>query len=304
MADTLERIRAAKQLVYTWRDCFATNIRDIKATDLIEHSIDLVPNVKPVHSTLPKYTPQEREFANRIFPELEDAGIIIRQSSPWGARTKFPPKKKGSPLLRVVHNFIPVNSYSIKSAYPMHHLEEVIAILIKPKFRVYFSSDASNGYWAVITKAEDRNKTGFLTPNGQWVYVRMGQGLKGAPHTYAQFSDLVFGPLPPNDEGVARMPSLIGDHGNHAFSVFMDDHGGSATDFDTLFTFLHTQYFPRCVFGPVYLSGAKTQIFADSLEVLGFEGSAAGLRPSFKHKDKIQNWPVPTTEPSLTPFCG
>ena len=302
MADTPERIQAAKQLAYTWKDCFATSVRDIKTTDLIEHSIDLVPNAKPVHGTLPKYTPQEREFANKIFPELEDAGIIIRRSSPWGARTKFPPKKKGSQLLRVVHNFIPVNSYTIKSAYPMHHLEEVIAILIKPKFRAFFSSDASNSYWAITTKAEDRNKTGFLTPNGQWVYIRMGQGLKGAPHTYAQFTDLVFGPLPPNDEGVTRLPTLIGDHQNHVFSVFMDDHGASATDYDTLFNFLHTKYFPRCVFGPVYLSGAKTHLFSDSIEVLGFQGSAAGLAPSSKHRDKILNWPAPQNRAELDAF--
>ena len=63
----------------------------------------------------------------------------------------------------------------------------------------------------------------------------MGQGLKGGPHTYAQFSDLVFGPLPPNSEGILRMTILIGKHENCSFQVFMDDHGASATGFDTLF---------------------------------------------------------------------
>ena len=85
----------------------------------------------------------------------------------------------------------------------MHHLEEVIATLIKLKYQVFFSADASNRYWAVLIKKEDINKTGFITPNGQWVYQRMGQGLKGGAHTYAQFTDLVFGPLPPNSKGVA-----------------------------------------------------------------------------------------------------
>jgi hypothetical protein len=37
------------------------------------------------------------------------------------------------------------------------------------------------------------------------------------------------------------MSSLIGDYNNHSFSVFMDDYGAAATDFDTLFEFLHTQ---------------------------------------------------------------
>ena len=54
------------------------SVKDITVTDLIEHSIDLTLDAKPVKGTLPKYTMQEREFTNNIFPELEDAGIIIR----------------------------------------------------------------------------------------------------------------------------------------------------------------------------------------------------------------------------------
>lgn len=79
-------------------------MKDVKATDLIEHLIDLVPDARPVKGKSPKYTTKEREFANTIFPAMENAGIIFRQSSPWGARTKFLPKKKGSEELRVIHN--------------------------------------------------------------------------------------------------------------------------------------------------------------------------------------------------------
>lgn len=167
MADTPERVELAQRLVFTWKDCFASSVKDIKSTDLIEHSIELEPHAKPMKGTLPRYTVAEREFANRIFPELEDTGIIVRRSSSWGARTKFPPKKKGSELLRVVHNFIPVNRYTVKPAYPIYHLEEVVNTVIKPKYIVYFSSDTSNGYWAISLKKSDQNKTGFLTPNGQ-----------------------------------------------------------------------------------------------------------------------------------------
>ncbi len=302
MADTPQRVRKTKQLLYTWKDCFATSVRDIQATDLIEHSIDLQPNAKPVKSSLPRYTQEEKEFANRIFPELEDAGIIIRRSSEWGARTKFPPKKKDSPLKRVVHNFIPVNTWTVKSGYPMHLLEDVIETIITPRFTVYFTSDASNGYWAVPMRRSDINKTGFITPNGQWVYCRMGQGLKGAPFTYAQFGDIVFGPLPPNSNGVPRMPTEIGQFDDHAFQIFVDDHAASATDFDSMFTFLHERYFPRVAFGPIYLSGHKTSIFGSNLELLGFQGNAEGLRPSLKHREKIRNWPIPTNRIELDAF--
>ena len=42
--DTSERIQLVKHLFYTWRDCFARTCTEIHPTDLVEHSIDLLPN--------------------------------------------------------------------------------------------------------------------------------------------------------------------------------------------------------------------------------------------------------------------
>ncbi|KAI1457732.1 hypothetical protein F4805DRAFT_427133 [Annulohypoxylon moriforme] len=43
-------------------------LEDIQATDLIEHSIMVDPNIKPHRLRQPRYTPDERNFANRVFP--------------------------------------------------------------------------------------------------------------------------------------------------------------------------------------------------------------------------------------------
>ena len=301
IAATDQQREAAQRLFYTWKDCFAVTMRDVKPTDLIHHSIDLIPNAIPVYHKIGKYTPAERAFAATIFPEMEEAGIIVRAASDWGARTRFPPKKKGSDKMRVVHNFIPVNKCTIKPQYPMHQLEEVLDTIVKPKFTTFFSTDASNGYWAVPIKPGDEYKAGVVTPHGQYVYRRMGQGLKGAPHTYSQFSDLVFGPIPKNDDQ-PRFPSLIGDHGTEAFALFMDDHMAGFTTYEAQFNFLMNHYFPRVAFGPVYLVGPKTHAFADSLEMVGFQGSAEGLRPSIKHRERIRNWPTPRTKDELDAF--
>lgn len=307
VADTPERRDAARRLMYTWRDCFAKTMRDIKPTDLVHHSIDLTPDAKPVYQSIKRYTPKERDFAAKIFPEMEEAGIITRAASDWGARSQFPPKKKGSDDLRVVHNFIPVNKYTIKPQYPGHRIDEVIDTVIKPRYRAFFCTDAANGYWAVLIKDGDQYKTGFVTPHGQYIYLRMGQGLKGACATYSQFGDLTFGPLP-KTETTEAMPSIIGDHDDAAFTLFMDDHMGSARTFDDMFRFLHTKYFPRVAFGPVYLSGHKTHMFTDSLEIVGFTGSSEGLRPAAKHREKAMQWREPTNREELdaiiwiTPF--
>jgi hypothetical protein len=300
MAEITEQIANAKRLLHTWKDCFAATMREIKPTDLVYHAIDLKPDSKPVYKRVLRYTVKEREFAARIFPEMEEAGILVRGASEWGARSKFSFKKKGSDQLRVVHNFIPLNDCTMKPQYPGHRIEKVIDTIVKPKFGVFFSSDASNEYWAVPVRPGDEHKCAIVTPHGQYLYLRMEQGLKGAAATYTQFGDLVFEPLPKTDE-VPAMPSLIGEqsNGQKAFSLFMNDHCESATSFDFMFIFLHEKYFPRVAFGPVYLSGSKTFVFSDSLKMVGFTDGAGGLRPFIKHREKILNWPEPANREEL-----
>ena len=146
MADTIEKENLSNRLLYTWQECFAKTLRDIKPTDLIEHSINLKPNARPSYSKIPRYTEKERQFCDRIFPEIEEAGIITRASSDWGCRSRFPLKKNGSEELRVVHNYISLNSQTIKPQYPIHRIEEIIDTIIRPKHRGYFITDASNCY--------------------------------------------------------------------------------------------------------------------------------------------------------------
>ena len=121
-------------------------------------------------------------------------------------------------------------------------------------------------------------------PHSQYLYLRMGQGLKGGTHTYTQFMDLVFGPLP-KSKTMPRTDSIIGTHENSRFSPFMDDHIGSFMDFDSQFKFLHEKYFPQIAFGLVYVLGTKTKAFVQTLELIGFTRSPNGLQPSIKHRD-------------------
>ena len=65
---------------------------------------------------------------------------------------------------------------------------------------------------------------------------------------------------------------------------FMDDYMRAATNFDSLYMFLGKHSFSCVQFGPIFLVPHKTHVFAESLELLGFEGNALGLRPLVKHR--------------------
>jgi len=77
--------------------------------------------------------------------------------------------------------------------------------------------------------------------------------------------------------GEARSPTLIRDHGNHAFIVFANDYIGLAIDFNAIFIILYTKYFPRYIFGPVYLALGKIYLFTDSIKLLSFVSRLVGL---------------------------
>lgn len=77
IADKRKKQNLNKRLLYTWRECFAKMLRDVKPTDLIKHSIDLKPNVCPLYSKILYYIEKKRQFCNCIFLEIEKAGIII-----------------------------------------------------------------------------------------------------------------------------------------------------------------------------------------------------------------------------------
>ena len=119
----------------------------------------------------------------------------------------------------------------------------------------------------------------------------MGQGLKGIAHTYSRFRDLVFGAIPEDRSDLedikAAFPSLMGDRGDVAFDGLIDDSYGSADSFLRLLTMLHEEFFPRCVFGPVYLKPAKTFLFYPSLAFVGMEGSGTGSGLLFENVNRF-----------------
>jgi hypothetical protein len=51
-------------------------------------------------------------------PKMEAAGIITRCISPWSAKTKWVPEPGPPPIrLRMVHQYIPLNSVTVKMNY-------------------------------------------------------------------------------------------------------------------------------------------------------------------------------------------
>ena len=292
---TKEEKEEAILLLYTWKDAFANELKDMPVTDLVEHQIPVWPGAQPRRAKDKVYTKEEQDWIELNIPKLERAGIIGRSESPWSHRTKFVRKKDGG--LRMVHVFCPINEATMVSSYPMKRIEPVINNLMQARFSIYFQADAANGFWAVRMNPAHAYRTAFATYNGQWQYLRMGQGLAGAPLTYARLKDIFSGAIPaPNPEPCLNRCS------KGAFECFVDDDFGAHEDFRSLFNFLHSYYFPRLIWARITLKESKSGFFLEKIHPLGYASDGSGLRPSLDKVKAIRDYPRPTNLAEIEAF--
>ncbi|MCJ1466208.1 hypothetical protein MMC07_004827 [Pseudocyphellaria aurata] len=115
----------------------------------------------------------------------------------------------------------------MKPQHRMHRIEENIEPIIQLKFLMLISSDATAGYWAVRMKRGGGYKTGVVTPHSHNAYIRMGMELKRVAQTYARFGDMTSGYLRATADE-PEQPTLLRDHGDAGFSIFVDDYVGAA----------------------------------------------------------------------------
>lgn len=296
-ADSPEHQDQARRLAYTWKDCFALSLDEIKTTDLVSHTVELLPNVLPYRLRQPPYSREQRRFALKFFPELERAGWVWPAIGPWAAYAKFPPK---ADTFRVVFDYRPVNSATLLPQWPCHNQTHVFEDILQSGHGVFFQGDAAHGYHGVMMTPGDEYKAAVITPHAQYFTNRMPQGMAGASHTYSALGDVVFGPWPvvPGCEG-PELPSIVGHlpHLHASFNKFIDDHAASAKSFDDLFAFLHLHYFPRLEFGRISLKPSKTVLFARKITVLGFELGNGAVRPMHKHRERFRRWAQPENHP-------
>ena len=258
------------------------------------------------------YNEQEIKFSQDLIPRMEEARLVRRCESAWGARTKFVPKPRAdlrpeNDKLRMVYNFIPLNSATEKSRYPCPRIKQMVHTIAKKGKSWLFTADATNSYWAIPVRSGDEHKLGFVTPYGMYCYKVMGRGLTGGTHTYSRFRNLVFGNISEGeDEDRNHIPGfavVIGDRSDIAFDGLMDDSYESTDSFERLYRFLNEEFLPRCEWGPMYLKGPKCHFFDRSLELVGLEAGENGKQPALGKRKMISEWPTPTSWEEVRAFC-
>jgi transposase InsO family protein len=268
-------------LLNEYRDCFATTTGELGKCKEVEMEINLK-NDEPVTYRPYRLSYAERQHTRDIINDLLKNDIIQESNSPYASPILLVKKKDGDTRLCV--DFRKLNAKTIKDKHPLPHIEEHLDRL---KGCEYFTSlDLAAGYHQIAMAEESVPKTGFVTPDGHYEYVRMPFGLVNAPAVFQRAIIKVLGPLRFN---VAM--------------AYMDDVLIPSKDIDEGLSFLK-QVLNVFRESNLTIKLTKCLFFQQKLEYLGHEISAQGIKPGTRKTIAIEQFPRPKTVHEIRQFIG
>lgn len=82
-----------------------------------------------------------------------------------------------------------LNRITRKDVYPMPRIDDALDFLQGAE--IFSSIDLSSGYWQIPMNKDDKEKTGFATPDGIYKFNVMPCGLYNATTTFERMIDIV-----------------------------------------------------------------------------------------------------------------
>jgi hypothetical protein len=181
-----------------------------------DHAIELKPGSQPHTTKVYPLAPNEQAQLDEFLAENLRSGRIRPSKSPMASPVFFVKKKDGS--LRLVQDYRKLNEMTIKNAYPLPLISELVAKLRKAKW--FTKLDVRWGYNNVRIKEGDEWKAAFRTSRGLFEPLVMFFGLTNSPATFQTMMNDLFREL--IDEGVVII--YLDD------ILIYTDHGGAPKD--------------------------------------------------------------------------
>ena len=272
-------------------DAFASDDNDLGFCNIVEHAINTA-DAHPVREKLSLVHFHRRPFVDKEIERYLFRVIICKADPgkcPWASAIVVVNKKENDlakllDALRMCHDYRKVNALTIKDAYPLPLINDILVGLGKAKY--FVSLDLLMGYHQIPVKESDRPKTAFITHRGLFMFKRMPFGLCNAPATFHRLMDALF-------EGKIGQEIL----------VFLDDILIFAETPEQLLDALERTLQTLARAG-LKCKHRKCQLFRTFVEYLGHIISDKGIAPDPKKIEKIRDWPAPETGNGLLSFLG
>ncbi|XP_025405786.1 uncharacterized protein LOC112680027 [Sipha flava] len=165
-----------------------------------ESTLDINPNLEmkivlkhdqPIAYRARRISYDDKEKLRNILDELLREGTIRESRSPYSSLIVLIKKKNGDTRLCI--DYCELNKITVKDNFPAPLIDDQIDSLKNKKY--YSLVDLKNGFHHVQMNASSVPYTSFVTPLGQYEYLKMPFGLTNAPKVFARFMLHIFSDL-------------------------------------------------------------------------------------------------------------
>ncbi|XP_076383111.1 uncharacterized protein LOC143260682 [Megalopta genalis] len=167
------------ELINEYRNCVALNHNELGRTSVTELKIELLDD-EPVFHKPYRLSQADKEIVRNIVAELEMNDIIRPSKSPYASPVVLVKKKTGD--THVTIDYRALNRKTKLMKFPLPIIEDQIDQLFGKK--VFTSLDLKSGFYQLPIHPDSIEKTAFVTPDGQWEFLRMPFGLVNAPSVF------------------------------------------------------------------------------------------------------------------------
>lgn len=169
---------------------------------------------EPFYSTPRRLPYTHRVELQKLIDDLLKQNVITESDSPFASPIVMVRKKSGE--FRLCVDYRELNKNTVKDNYPLPVIEDLLDRLRKKK---YFSVlDLRNGFHHVDVSPDSRKYTSFVTPIGQYEYLKMPFGLKNAPAVFQRYINNIFKDFIAADKLLVYMDDIL------IASETLDDH--------------------------------------------------------------------------------
>jgi hypothetical protein len=182
-----EQERTLLRFLFNNKDVFAWSANDLCGVnrDVIEHSLNVDPSIRPRKQKLRKMSDDKAEGARNEAKRLMSASVIREVTYPeWLANTMMVKKANGK--WRMCIDFTDLNKACPKDEFPLPRIFSLVDASATSELVSLL--DCYLGYHQIWMMKEDEPKTSFITPSGTYWYLWMPEGLKNAGGSFSRMT--------------------------------------------------------------------------------------------------------------------